>query len=223
MIKWCNDNNGFIQAILITVYVFATIAICIANFKSSSASRKQLAYQRNHDEDVNRARVVPTLRVLEGSLICICFSNIGHELGTNLKISFNEEWLKAYEKLPINQTTIKRFMENVKRIEDNPFLPPDRAYEIVVFICMSTEFHFLDQLPRVEITCSIDSGGEHFDDKYAFFIRPNGSLTLTTDYIRFEKKKTARRLFHNTRPLKIEQRKNGKTETQVVKLSFLRE
>lgn len=190
MIKWCNDNNGFIQAVLITVYVFATIAICIANFRSSSASRKQLAYQRKHDNDINRARVVPTLRILEGHLICLCFSNIGHEIGTNLNIKFNEEWLKAYEKLSINQTTKDRFLESVKRIGDNPFLPPDRAYEIVVFICLSSEFLYFDQLPKVEIVCSIDSGEEHYDDKYAFFIRPNGSLTLTNDYVRFEKKKT---------------------------------
>lgn len=190
MIKWCNANNGFIQTVLITVYVIATIAICFANFKSSSASRKQLIYQRKHDEDANRARVVPTLRVLEGNLICLCFSNIGHELGTNLKITFNDEWLRMYEKLPINKTTIERFMESIKRIGDNPFLPPDQSYEIALFICMSTEFQVLDQLPKVEITCSIDSNGKHYDDKYSFFVRPNGSLTLTTDYVRFEKKKT---------------------------------
>jgi len=189
MIKWCNDNNGFIQAVLIFVYVVATIAICIASFKSSRASRKQLDYQRKHDEDVNRARVVPSLRILEGTLVCLCFSNLGHELGTNLKISFNEEWIRAYEQLPINEEHIEIFLENVRRIGDNPFLPPDRSYEVVVFICMSTEFIKLDQLPKVEITCSVDSGGKHYDDKYVFFIRPNGSLTLTTDYVRLEKKK----------------------------------
>ena len=189
MINWCNDNNGFIQAVLITVYVFATVAICIANFKSSNASRKQLNYQRKHDEEANRARVVPSLRVLEGSLICLCFSNIGHEMGTNLKISFNEEWVKAYERLPINKQTIERFLDNIKRVGDRPFLPPNQAYEVVLFICRSTEFIILDQLPEVEITCSIDSGGKHYEDTYSFFVRPNGSLTLTTDYVRLEKKK----------------------------------
>ncbi len=189
MIQWCNENNGFIQAVLIFVYVVATIAICIASFKSSRASRRQLDYQRKHDEDVNRARVVPSLRILEGTLICLCFSNIGHELGTNLKITFNEEWIKAYEQLPINKNHIERFLDNVRRIGDNPFLPPDRSYEVVVFICKSTEFIQLDQLPKVEITCSVDSGGKHYDDKYDFFIRPNGSLTLTTDYVRLEKNK----------------------------------
>lgn len=189
MIQWCNENNGFIQAILIFVYVVATVFICVANLRLAHASKKQLDYQRKHDEDVNRARVVPSLRILEGTLICLCFSNIGHEMGSNLKISFNEEWIRAYEQLPINKEHIERFLDNVRRIEDNPFLPPDRSYEIVVFICMSTEFIKLDQLPKVEIICSVDSGCKHYDDKYAFFIRPNGSLTLTTDYVRLEKKK----------------------------------
>ncbi len=42
IIKLCNDNNGFIMALLTFVYVIATILICIFNYKSAKEAKNQV-------------------------------------------------------------------------------------------------------------------------------------------------------------------------------------
>lgn len=42
IIKVCNDNNGFIMALLTLVYVIATIFICVFNYKSAKEAKNQI-------------------------------------------------------------------------------------------------------------------------------------------------------------------------------------
>ena len=48
MVSWMNDNNGFIIGLLTLVYVIATILICVFNYNSATAARKQTGVQINN-------------------------------------------------------------------------------------------------------------------------------------------------------------------------------
>lgn len=45
IVSWMNNNNGFVMGLLTLVYVIATILICVFNYKSATAARKQTEVQ----------------------------------------------------------------------------------------------------------------------------------------------------------------------------------
>lgn len=97
LVKWINDNNGFIIALLTFVYVIATILICVFNYKSAKATKEQTKESYEQFIENSRARVVPKIIELEGEILCLCFQNIGKDIATNLIIDVNEDWLKKLE------------------------------------------------------------------------------------------------------------------------------
>jgi hypothetical protein len=103
MIEFCNENSGFIMALLTLVYVIATILICWANFRSSQATKKQNELQIKMDEEDNRARIIPYRKILENNLVCLCFANVGHQIASDVKISFSEEWIKQLDSLSFSR------------------------------------------------------------------------------------------------------------------------
>ena len=98
IIKWCNENNGFVMALLTFIYVIATILICVFNYKSAKATKEQTKESYKQFIESNRAHIVPKIIELEGDIICLSFQNIGKDIATDVKISISEKWLAILEK-----------------------------------------------------------------------------------------------------------------------------
>lgn len=114
VIKWLNDNNGFVMALLTFVYVIATILICIFNYKSAKATKEQTKESYNQFIENSRARIVPKIIVLEGEMLCLAFQNIGHDIAMDAVIDINEEWLKKLEQT----VKLSEFATSLRKIKN---------------------------------------------------------------------------------------------------------
>lgn len=75
------------------MYVAATILICISNFGSSKASKRQAAELKRQFEETNRAFVTVSLETVTGGLIAVCVKNHGRLIANEVKVRFQEEFL----------------------------------------------------------------------------------------------------------------------------------
>lgn len=62
IIEFLNDYNGALMVIITTIYVVATIIICIANYNSAKATREQLKESKHQYEDTRRLSMMPYLQ-----------------------------------------------------------------------------------------------------------------------------------------------------------------
>ena len=131
IISWMNDNNGFIMGLLTLVYVVATIFICVFNYKSAAAARKQTETQINQFNAMNRPNIIPCFTMVEGAMFCLTFKNIGNECAKNLKITINQEWLNCFDEA-LKQ---KQMPGNIKEsLQNEFFLPPNDDIKFVLMI-----------------------------------------------------------------------------------------
>lgn len=97
MVKWLNDNNGFVMALLTFIYVIATILICKFNYKSAKATNEQTSEMQKQFRENSRARIIPKIDTLEGKMTCLVLENIGKDIAMDVEINVDEEWLKILE------------------------------------------------------------------------------------------------------------------------------
>lgn len=83
----------WLMVILTFVYVIATIAICIFNYKSAKATREQIAESKRQFEEVNRPYVNIVFEIVKGGLACLIISNNGSKIAENVKININKNFL----------------------------------------------------------------------------------------------------------------------------------
>lgn len=95
MIDWCNDNQGFAMVLLTMVYVLATIAICIFNYKSAKATTEQTKELKRQFDEQNRAFLTVTMQKLKNGLIALCIENHGNKIARNINIKINDEFVKS--------------------------------------------------------------------------------------------------------------------------------
>ncbi len=62
-IIYLNKNSGALTFLITTVYVIATIAICLANIMSANASRRQLLEAKRQYEDEKKLKLMPCIQV----------------------------------------------------------------------------------------------------------------------------------------------------------------
>ena len=74
------------------VYVIATIAICVANFKSANATRKQLQEQQRQFNESNRAFVTVTFEIIRSGLAMLHIQNTGKQIAQNVHISISQRF-----------------------------------------------------------------------------------------------------------------------------------
>lgn len=133
-------SSEWTMVIITGVYVVATIAICIANFKSASASKKQLAESKQQFNETIRIENMPLINIniaetigsnycielditenAEGDLITsskqVVFENIGKGIAKNIKCKY-----------------ISRIVET-KEIIDIPILPIKENESVSVILC----------------------------------------------------------------------------------------
>lgn len=83
----------WIMIAITAVYVIATIAICIFNFKSAQASQNQIKESQRQFAETNRPHIVVGIRIESNYFMCIYIKNIGNDVADNIEIKFNSDWL----------------------------------------------------------------------------------------------------------------------------------
>lgn len=81
--------------ILTAIYVIATIAICIANWKSASASKKQTEEMRKQFVNSNRPRLAIRFDARSLKDRSLVVKNCGNQPAIDVKFSFNDDFMKA--------------------------------------------------------------------------------------------------------------------------------
>ncbi|MCI5733161.1 MAG: hypothetical protein MR296_03960 [Tenericutes bacterium] len=182
VVEWLNNNNGFTISILTLVYVIATIAICIFNYKSAKATREQTMESKRQYEDLNKAFVIPKITELEGKILCLSFQNIGRDIAKNVEISINNSWLKLIEKTAtFPETAIKLKNLSLNKI----YLTSDQI--ISYGLCIPGNGHDdmkILQQKKVEIKITYESLGKKCIDNFEIDLKGYNSLVNTSDYVR---------------------------------------
>lgn len=186
IIEWLNTNNGFAMALLTLVYVVATIFICIFNYQSALAARKQTEEAQKQFEESNRAKVIPRFIALEGQLYCLAFHNVGHTMAEHLVISVSKEWLDCLRRTQKN-SDVADVLDALRNIEI--FLPEGDKY--LYSICIPADgtgdYTLLCQAP-LEIDISYTSGNKIYSKKYILSMKGINSIINTSDYVRMKQK-----------------------------------
>ena len=94
MLEWINSNQGFVMVVLTAVYVIATIAICLFNYKSAQATREQVAESTRQFEETNRAVVTVYADFIRNGLFVLCISNSGNKIAKEINVNINKEFIE---------------------------------------------------------------------------------------------------------------------------------
>lgn len=131
--------TDWLMVIITTVYVIATIAICVANFKSAKATKEQLDESKRQYEDKKRLEIMPCFylefkdeKATDGLVelditgdtnkkvgfqpYLMNIENVGTGLAKNISVSFIAEL--AYM--------------SKKRVVDLPLLPEHKTHSVCV-------------------------------------------------------------------------------------------
>lgn len=126
MIEWMNQNQGFLMVTITFVYVVATIFICVFNWKSASASRKQVEEsQKQQKQNVGlqlyskRKEVIEKLSQREFELI---FWDVPLLFSTKISDDFIALTMKASE--------CKKLQLQMEQIEQQVDLLMPRDYHL---------------------------------------------------------------------------------------------
>ncbi len=185
IIEWINGNNGFIIAILTLVYVIATILICIFNYKSAIATKKQTEESRRQYMDSNRPNIIPCFTMVEGQLFCLTFRNIGNECAKRLRIKINEEWLQCFDKA-LEQ---KKLPGDMRRSLKNEFfiVPNDEIKFVLMIPGDGTTMHkeLGKEKIKINLKYSRNDLTEEFNEDFELdLVAMSGIIIDQSDYIR---------------------------------------
>lgn len=187
IIQWLNENNGFVMAILTAVYSITTFLICIFNYKSAAAARKQTKESIRQFEESNRAYVIPRFETLEGQLYCLVFQNTGRTMAEKLNIKVSAEWLDCLKKTQKN-ASVANTLSGLGELEI--FLPAGDKY--MYAICVPADgtgdFAILCEKPLI-ISFSYKSGNKSYSEEYELSLKGINCIVNTSDYVRMEQKK----------------------------------
>ena len=113
MIECINNNQGFMMVVLTAVYVIATIAICLFNYKSAQATREQVAESARQFEETNRAFVTVYADFIRNGLFVLCVSNSGNKPAKEINVNIGEEYFKNIK---------QEFLPNVEKFVKSNFM-----------------------------------------------------------------------------------------------------
>ena len=93
-----NLDSNWVLVVVTTIYTVATIIICWANWRSSSAARKQTEEMIRQYQDSNRARLAIRFDKKCPVDRNIVLRNVGKEDADEVTMSINEEFMDALQK-----------------------------------------------------------------------------------------------------------------------------
>lgn len=88
-------DPNWVMVIITGVYVVATIAICVANFKSAKASKMQLEVMKKQYEEENRPYVEVELHYERHLIYSLRFVNHGKQTAQRFRVDFNHEFTES--------------------------------------------------------------------------------------------------------------------------------
>lgn len=185
IVSWMNNNNGFVMGLLTLVYVIATILICVFNYKSATAARKQTEVQIKQFNATNRPNIIPCFTMVEGAMFCLTFKNIGTECAKNLKITINQEWLDCFDEALKQKEMPGNMRESLK---NEFFLSPNDDIKFVLMIPGDgTSMYQALSKEKIKIHLSYNRNNllETFYDDFELDLLTMAGLILDkSDYIR---------------------------------------
>ena len=95
-------DSNWVLVIITAVYVVATICICVANFKSASASKKQLAEMKKQYEETDRPNIEAEFLYIDRCIFGIRFVNHGKHTAQNVKIKIDAEFIDSIDSLGVS-------------------------------------------------------------------------------------------------------------------------
>ena len=88
-------DPNWAMVIITVIYVIATIAICVANFKSANASKMQLEEMKKQHEDDNRPYVEAEFHYERRIWYVLRFVNHGKRTAQRFRISFDQSFIDS--------------------------------------------------------------------------------------------------------------------------------
>ena len=95
IIRFLDAHNGALMVIITFVYVGATIAICVANLRSASATRAQLEETKRQYEEEHRAYISYEFLYERRTWYGLRFTNHGKRIATNVQIKLEKAFLDS--------------------------------------------------------------------------------------------------------------------------------
>lgn len=87
--------TDWLMVIITGVYVFATIFICVFNYRSAKATREQVAEAKRQYEEVNRAYITYEFLYEKRAFYGIRFTNHGKRIANHIQIQLNQDFIDS--------------------------------------------------------------------------------------------------------------------------------
>lgn len=87
--------TDWIMVIITAIYVFATIFICVFNYRSAKATREQVAEAKRQFEEVNRAYITYEFLYEKRLYYGIRFTNHGKRVAYHVQIQLKEKFIDS--------------------------------------------------------------------------------------------------------------------------------
>ncbi len=101
--------TDWIMVIITGVYVFATIFICIFNYRSAKATREQVAEAKRQYEEINRAYITYEFLYEKRTYYGIRFTNHGKRVANHVQILLKKEFIES-----ITETSFSTYLNKQK-------------------------------------------------------------------------------------------------------------
>jgi hypothetical protein len=129
-IKWLNDNQGFVMALLTLVYVITTVAIALLTLRATNLSKKHL--ETAIDLEKNRLRPYVIFNISSSTITRSTFvsiKNLGLTAAYNIKVSITPKLIHSFADEKESAFTASNIL----------FLPPNE--EVNDVLGLSADFH----------------------------------------------------------------------------------
>ena len=121
-----SSTTDWLMVIITTIYVIATILICVYNGKSAKAAQEQTKTAKKQIEemlkqynDSNRPIVTLRFAVIRGGLLCFIVENVGPKVATNVNVRFGEAFInnlpEEYDRNNLNSISKAHFLLSSKQ------------------------------------------------------------------------------------------------------------
>lgn len=161
--------TDWIMVIITAVYVIATIAICVFNYKSAQASQNQIKESQKQFEEMYRPHIVAGIKIESDVFMCLYIKNIGNDVADNIEIAINQDWLGLINEEeyldPLQELISERFM----------LVPGQEIVRAFTYVIVGVGNSWLDVFNKhpVEICISYNKQNTSisYNDKFVYNIK----------------------------------------------------
>lgn len=161
--------TDWIMVIITAVYVLATIAICIFNYKSAKASQIQVKESIRQYNDSNKPHIVAGIKIESEIFMCLYIKNIGNDVADNIRVDINPAWLALITEpeylVPISELTSITFM----------LAPSQEIIRAFTYVIVGVGNTWLDKYNDTPLKVSVSylkhNSSENYSDEFYYDIK----------------------------------------------------